>query len=125
MALSWIAQKIFGQKENVVIQPQWAPKVPEHKLDQQNCRLLLLRESSHGHKSLLYDSNCLKECSEGENYDIKINDTAFKIESVNKENVKDLAERIYGTLPIANQSDTIKVCSLFTLDRILSCVTQY
>ena len=38
-----------------------------------------------------------------------INDKPFQIEKCVKKDVKDLAEKIYGTLPIANQSDTIKV----------------
>ena len=38
-----------------------------------------------------------------------INDKPFEIEKCVKKDVKDLAEKIYGTLPIANQSDTIKV----------------
>ena len=90
--------------------PPWAPKVVDYRLDQEQCRLLILRETSHGHKSLLYDSSSLKECSGPEKaHDVMINDKPFEIEKCVKKDVKDLAEKIYGTLPIANQSDTIKV----------------
>ena len=65
MALSWLSKKIFGaeKSENLIQNPPWAPKVVDYRLDQEQCRLLILRETSHGHKSLLYDSSSLKECS--------------------------------------------------------------
>lgn len=112
MALSWLSKKIFGaeKSENLIQNPPWAPKVVNYRLDQEQCRLLILRETSHGHKSLLYDSSSLKECSGPEKaHDVMINDKPFEIEKCVKKDVKDLAEKIYGTLPIANQSDTIKV----------------
>ena len=111
MALSWLTQKIFGQKDKCLIEPQWCPKFPNYKLD--NCRMLILRESSHGHKSLLYDSNSLRKCS-ADDYDVKINEIGFKIDTRINKDVKDLSEKMYGTLPITNQSDTIKVMILKT-----------
>ena len=111
MALSWLAQKIFGQKDKCLIEPQWCPKIPNYKLD--NCRMLILRESSHGHKSLLYDSTNLVKCS-ADDYDVKINEIGFKIDTRINKDVKDLSEKMYGTLPITNQSDTIKVMILKT-----------
>ena len=130
MALSWLSKKIFGaeKSENLIQNPPWAPKVVNYRLDQEQCRLLILRETSHGHKSLLYDSSSLKECSGPEKaHDVMINDKPFEIEKCVKKDVKDLAEKIYGTLPIANQSDTIKVnlpktlVYIYFLQKTLKC----
>ena len=117
MAAAAFFQRIFGGPSQSSEDEPWEPKVPDFQLDQQCVRLLSLSESAHGNASLLFDSKATQvfraPFPENESVYDAIYDSqyAYKVANPRKHpnDVKEFAECMLGTIPIAYQTDVFKV----------------
>ena len=103
----------FSEKSNIS-QPEWTAKSPDFTLE--SLRFLVIRESIHGHKSVIFDSaGTQRFCppfNESETFEyIHENEFGYKIqrESGHAEEIKNFADHMLGTIPLAGQSNALKV----------------
>ena len=112
--------KTSGQVLKPFSEPEWVPKDPDFALDDypDSLRLLAIRESLHGHKSVIFDSQRTQRFSAPfpdsiDNYDYVQDDIAYKvIRNPNpgyQEEIKTLAECMLGTIPLSGQIEALKV----------------
>ena len=99
-------------------QPEWISKDPNFELDPDSLRLLIIRESLHGHKSVIFDSQRTQRFSAPfqdniDSYDYVHNDIAYKVirnpQPGYQDEVKTFAEFMLGTIPLSGQNEALKV----------------
>ena len=119
MALT-LLQRIFqvntsesDTSSGIINEPEWAPKQPNFQLEQDQFRLLVIRESWHGHKSLLFDSHGTKQFhrkSDNESeFDAVLGEYGYKTNSACPDELTRLTECMLGTIPLTNQADVLKI----------------
>ena len=99
----------------IIKEPEWAPKQPNFQLEQDQFRLLVIRESWHGHKSLLFDSHGTKQfprksdTHDESEFDAVLDEYGYKINPSCPDELKRLTECMLGTIPLTNQTDVLKI----------------
>ena len=105
-------KNLFGSKTQQ--EPQWEPKIQDVQLEQQSLRVVTFRESPHGHRTLLFDSKATELFEEPFAEDTSAYNAiydgqyAYKI-AKNGNDIKEFGECMLGTIPIAYQTDVLKV----------------
>ena len=74
--------------------PEWSAKDPDFALDNNSLRFITIRESLHGHKSVIFDSQRFSSENQDSGY---------------ADEIKTLAEYMLGTIPLSGQVEALKV----------------
>ena len=99
----------------IIKEPEWTPKQPNFQLEQDQFRLLVIRESWHGHKSLLFDSQGTKQfprksdTHDESEFDAVLDEYGYKINPSCPDELSRLTECMLGTIPLTNQTDVLKI----------------
>ena len=102
----------------IIKEPEWTPKQPNFQLEQDQFRLLVIRESWHGHKSLLFDSHGTKQFPrksdtyDESEFDAVLDEYGYKINPSCPDELSRLTECMLGTIPLSNQTDGNMGCQV-------------
>lgn len=117
MARSFFSQILLfksrrGGDAKLNSEPSWSVRCPEFTLNPEEVRFLVVRESHHGHNTLLFDSKATQKLHPPFPPDEQLDSFdgyAYRVAHPSSPDVKFLAEMMMGTIPLSNQKDAFKV----------------